>query len=66
MAATPDGDGYYLVATDGGIFNYGDAQFFGSAGALHLNQPVVGMGLLAVQPFYIGPPPDLSTLLRTG
>ena len=25
MAATPDGKGYWLVASDGGIFNYGDA-----------------------------------------
>jgi hypothetical protein len=33
-----------LVATDGGIFNYGDAAFFGSTGAIHLNQPIVGMG----------------------
>ena len=24
MAATPDGKGYYLVASDGGIFNYSD------------------------------------------
>ena len=27
MAATPDGKGYWLVASDGGIFSYGDAQF---------------------------------------
>jgi hypothetical protein len=43
MAATPDGQGYWLVATDGGIFAYGDAQFYGSTGALHLNEPIVGM-----------------------
>ena len=30
MAATPDGKGYWLVASDGGIFNYGDAVFYGS------------------------------------
>jgi hypothetical protein len=30
MAATPDGMGYWLVASDGGIFAYGDAGFFGS------------------------------------
>jgi len=35
--------GYSLVASDGGVFSYGDAGFFGSAGSLHLNQPVVGM-----------------------
>jgi hypothetical protein len=43
MAATPDGGGYWLVASDGGIFSYGDAKFYGSAGAIHLNQPIVGM-----------------------
>ena len=39
----PDGNGYWLVARDGGIFAFGSAQFFGSTGAIHLNQPVVGM-----------------------
>ena len=43
MAPTPDGRGYWLVASDGGIFNYGDAVFYGSTGAVHLNQPIVGM-----------------------
>jgi hypothetical protein len=45
MAATPDGKGYWLVASDGGIFTYGDAGFFGSAGALPLNKPIDGMAL---------------------
>ena len=40
---SPTGQGYWLVASDGGIFNYGDAAFQGSAGSIHLNQPVVGM-----------------------
>ena len=26
-----------------GIFNFGSAEFYGSAGSLHLNKPVVGM-----------------------
>ena len=43
MAATPDGRGYWLVASDGGIFSYGDALFYGSTGGLRLNKPVVGM-----------------------
>jgi hypothetical protein len=43
MAATPDQGGYWLVASDGGIFSYGDAQFFGSTGSMTLNKPVVGM-----------------------
>ena len=43
MAATPDGKGYWFVASDGGIFAFGDAGFFGSTGGLHLNKPMVGM-----------------------
>src|SRR5262249_34188153 len=43
MASTASGQGYWIVAADGGIFDYGDAGFFGSAGALHLNAPIVGM-----------------------
>ncbi|HVT41791.1 MAG TPA: N-acetylmuramoyl-L-alanine amidase, partial [Acidimicrobiales bacterium] len=38
-----DGGGYWLVGSDGGIFSYGDAGFFGSTGSLHLNAPMVGM-----------------------
>ncbi|MHB1913032.1 MAG: hypothetical protein ACYCTI_13395 [Acidimicrobiales bacterium] len=40
---SPDGAGYWLVASDGGIFSYGDAPFPGSTGAIRLAQPIVGM-----------------------
>jgi hypothetical protein len=43
MTSTPDGWGYQLVASDGGVFSYGDAGFYGSAGGTPLNKPVVGM-----------------------
>ncbi len=43
MADTPSSNGYWLVASDGGIFTYGDARFFGSMGGRHLNKPIVGM-----------------------
>jgi hypothetical protein len=43
MAATPDGRGYWLVASDGGIFTFGDAHFYGSTGAVNLTKPVVGI-----------------------
>src|SRR5260370_10581241 len=43
MAAPPTGHGYWLVASDGGLFGYGDAGFYGSAGGTHLAQPIVGM-----------------------
>jgi hypothetical protein len=42
MMSTFDGAGYWLVASDGGIFSYGDAGFQGSAGSLSLNAPVTG------------------------
>ena len=37
------GDGYWLVARDGGIFAFGKARFYGSTGGMHLNQPIVGI-----------------------
>ncbi len=43
MATTGDGKGYWLVASDGGIFSFGDALFYGSTGAMTLNKPIVGM-----------------------
>ena len=43
MAPTPDGVGTGSEAADGGMFKFGDAGFFGSAGSLHLNKSVVGM-----------------------
>ena len=35
--------GYWLVGGDGGIFNFGSAQFYGSTGSLTLQRPVVGI-----------------------
>ncbi len=35
--------GYWLAASDGGIFSYGDAGFFGSTGDIALNKPIVTM-----------------------
>jgi hypothetical protein len=43
MDATPSGAGYWLVASDGGIFTFGDAPYLGSTGAVRLNRPIVGM-----------------------
>jgi Prenyltransferase and squalene oxidase repeat len=43
MAATLNGLGYWLVASDGGIFSYGNAAFQGSRGGQPLNKPIVGM-----------------------
>ena len=55
IAATRDDGGYWLVATDGGMFAFGDARFYGSIPGLgiapagstgsgpKLNAPIVGM-----------------------
>jgi len=44
-SVTPSGPtaGYHLVAADGGMFDFGNAQFSGSMGGKPLNKPVVGM-----------------------
>jgi len=44
MAFPPaSSQGIVLAALDGGVFNYGTAQFHGSMGGQHLNAPVVGI-----------------------
>jgi predicted GH43/DUF377 family glycosyl hydrolase len=35
--------GYWQAGTDGGVFSFGSAGFYGSAGGIHLNKPIVGM-----------------------
>ncbi len=42
-ASTPENQGYWLAAADGGVFAQGNAGFYGSLGALRLEGPVVGM-----------------------
>jgi ribosomal protein L24E len=39
----PTGKGYWLAASDGGIFSYGNATFLGSTGGIALNRPIVGL-----------------------
>jgi outer membrane protein assembly factor BamB len=39
----PPNSSYWLVASDGGIFSFGNAPFYGSTGGIVLNKPVVGM-----------------------
>ncbi len=36
-------EGYWMTATDGGLFAYGNVGFYGSMGGTRLNQPVVGI-----------------------
>ena len=43
MAGTPDGHGYWEVASDGGVFTMGDAGFYGSTGGSPPASPVTGM-----------------------
>jgi len=46
-AVAPAGNGYWLVAGDGGVFTFGAVGFYGSTGGQTLNQPVVGMSSTA-------------------
>ena len=43
MAPTPNAGGYWMAASDGGVFSFGDAGFHGSLGSLRLASPIVGM-----------------------
>ncbi len=43
MAVDPTTGGYWLVASDGGVFSF-NAPFRGSTGNLRLNKPIVAMG----------------------
>ena len=43
MAAAPGQGGYWLVASDGGVFAYGQAGFYGSTGSLTSTHRSSGM-----------------------
>jgi len=43
MAATPDGGGYWVASSTGGVYPFGDAHSYGSMSNAALNAPVVGM-----------------------
>jgi hypothetical protein len=43
ICSTPSGGGYWIAGSDGGVFTYGDAGFYGSLGDVRLDAPIVGM-----------------------
>src|SRR5581483_5491046 len=43
LAPTPDARGYRVASSNGGVFTFGDAGFYGSAAGLQLSSPVVGI-----------------------
>jgi peptidoglycan/xylan/chitin deacetylase (PgdA/CDA1 family) len=43
LEATPDGGGYWMVSTDGGVFSFGDAGFLGSAAPSHPAAPTMAV-----------------------
>ena len=56
-AEAASGRGYWLAGTDGGVFAFGTAQFYGSLSGKHLSAPISGhrrdprrQGLLADRP----------------
>ncbi|HEY1697098.1 MAG TPA: hypothetical protein VGG39_33290 [Polyangiaceae bacterium] len=50
-ATTASGQGYWLVARDGGVFTYGDAAFAGSLGGMGIGN-IVGMAANPAGPGY--------------
>ena len=45
LAPTKTGKGYWLASTDGGVFTFGDAAFYGAANPFKPAAPVVGMAV---------------------
>jgi hypothetical protein len=43
IARSHSGHGYWMVASDGGMFTFGDARYFGSTAGAALASPVVGV-----------------------
>ena len=44
VVGSPDGGGYWLLAADGGVFGFGDAEFQGGLGGTDLGgSPIVGV-----------------------
>jgi hypothetical protein len=43
MARFPQGPGYWLVASDGGVFGFGAASYFGGLGGSRLHGSIVGI-----------------------
>src|SRR5438105_3858992 len=75
MAANPVGVGYWLVGSDGSVFAYGGAGFFGSMGNLRISHPIVGLAPTssgkgywladsAGDVFFFGDAVDFGTLSR--
>jgi hypothetical protein len=43
ITGVPNGGGYWLVASDGGVFAFGNAPWYGSFSGTPLPSPVVGL-----------------------
>ncbi len=53
VRVTDDGvPGYREAASDGGVFDFGQLQFYGSLGSIALNRPVVGFAPTPLAPGY--------------
>jgi hypothetical protein len=43
VASDPVSKGYWLAASDGGVFTFGGVKFYYSIGGEHLNSPIVAI-----------------------
>jgi hypothetical protein len=41
IVPTVDGGGYWVMAADGAVYSYGDAQYLGGMAGQHLNGPII-------------------------
>ena len=48
-AADPAGGGYWLTDSDGEVYAFGSASYYGSLTNMHLNSPVVGIASAPTQ-----------------
>ena len=47
ITSTPDGKGYWLAASDGGVFAFGDVPYEGSLGGTTQVSPILGLAPLS-------------------
>jgi hypothetical protein len=53
LLRTKSGNGYLIVANDGGVFAYGDAPFCGSMGGQPMNAPITGAAMTSTGHGYV-------------
>ena len=53
IVATPSGKGYWLLASDGAVYSYGDAAYHGGAKGVPHSAPIVGIAAMAGSGYWL-------------